>query len=60
MIAPHLQAKKNMVISSPNTYIQGIFLLDETTTYVKKKKTFGGSKTNVYGQRGDKPMEAFL
>ena len=37
-----------------------MFLYKNCTTYVKKKKMMGGSKTNIYGSRGDIPLPAFL
>jgi hypothetical protein len=40
--------------------ICGMFLLDESITEVTKEKMFGGSKTNTYMSRNDKPLPAFL
>ena len=60
MIAPYIKAKNKLLIASPNTHIQGIFLYKNSDTFVKKKKMFGGSKVNQYGSRNDKQFPAFL
>jgi len=58
MVSPQLHASNNISLKADNILIHGMFLLNEKTTTVEKDTFWGGSKTNTYYSRNDKPLKA--
>lgn len=60
MVSPEIRAKGDVYLSSDKIVIHGMFLLNEKTTTVEKDTMWGGSKTNHYYSRNDRPFPATI